>query len=681
MNSKSFFRLIHRRRRTKTGSNWQLSLAVVALALLVVAFAAPPLATAGDAPGWLHAQANVPLPAHDEKTTAILLYSETTLTVQPNGKIKSLEREAYKILRPEGKSYGTVLAYFDSETRINSIHAWCIPAQGKDYEVKDKDAVETAVGVENGELMTDLRTKILQIPAADPGNIVGYEIEREERPYVLEEAWEFQDNIPVREAHYTLQLPPGWEYKAVWLNHADVAPTSSGGQSAWAVSDIAAVKPEEEMPPWRGVAGRMSLTLLPPAGNPNRGFLSWGEMGNWFLGLTRGRRDPSPELKQKVAALTANAATPLAKMQALAAFTQNDIRYVAIELGIGGHQPHPAADVFTKRYGDCKDKTTLLSSMLKEIGLDSYYVVINTERGSVTASTPPNLGFNHMILAIQLPPGVEDASLVAVMQHPKLGRLLFFDPTDHLTPFGSLSGALQANYGLLVTPDGGELTELPESQPALNGINRTAKLTLDTNGRLQGEVHEVRLGDRAAAQRYALRSANKDVDRIKPIETLLTHSLSTYRITKASVTSLTASNLPFEFNYSFVADGYAKSAGNLLLVRPRVLGQKASALLETKEARQYPIEFEGPERDTDVFEITLPTGYEVDDLPPPVKADFSFGSYQSKSEIVGHSLRYTRTFEIKQLSVPVNQADDLKKFYRIIANDERNAAVFKPSAQ
>jgi transglutaminase-like putative cysteine protease len=53
---------------------------------------------------------------------------------------------------------------------------------------------------------------------------------------------------------------------------------------------------------------------------------------------------------------------------------QHDIRYVAIELGIGAQQPHPASDVFTKRYGDCKDKATLLSSILKEIGVDSYYV-------------------------------------------------------------------------------------------------------------------------------------------------------------------------------------------------------------------------------------------------------------------------------------------------------------------
>ena len=42
-------------------------------------------------------------------------------------------------------------------------------------------------------------------------------------------------------------------------------------------------------------------------------------------------------------------------------------------------------------------------------------------------------------------------------------------------------------------------------------------------------------------------------------------------------------------------------------------------------------------------------------------------------------LDYTRTFEIKELSVPVSKAEELKKFYRIIASDERNTAVLKPS--
>jgi hypothetical protein len=367
-------------------------------------------------------------------------------------------------------------------------------------------------------------------------------------------------------------------------------------------------------------------------------------------------------------------------MKVLANFVQDSIRYVAIELGIGGMQPHAAADVFGHRYGDCKDKATLMSSMLHEIGVQSYYVVINDQRGSVSSNTPASAGdFYHVILAIELPDGLSDPSVVATMQHPRLGRILFFDPTDELTPIGQISGNLQENYGLLVTPEGGELVELPKQPEDMNGIRRTAKLSLNESGMLTGDVEEFRMGDRAWSERWKLRSVANDKDRLKSIDALLSGSLSNFQVTKAAVVNFRQTSQPFGFRYSFAAQNYAKNAGGLLLVRPRVLGVKSESLLETKEPRQFPVEFEGPVRDTDSFEITIPSGYVVDDLPPPVDADFGFASYHSKTEAKGNVLNYTRTFEVKELSVPANKADDLKRFYRIIASDERNTAVLKPA--
>lgn len=635
-------------------------------------------ALAADAPAWMRAQIAAPVPAHNEKTDAVLLYSETIFTVLPNGKMKRLVREAYKILRPEGESRGLVRVDFSDQTRLLNLQAWCIPVAGKDYEVKDRDAVVSSlVGAENGELVSDVRTKLLQIPAAVPGSIVGYEVEQEQRPYDLSDEWEVQDSVPVRAISYTLQLPPGWAYRSVWINHADMAPSSAGsGQWHWSLGDLAAINLEPNMPPWHGMAGRMIVKLIPPNAQA-RADQGWRDIGLWYLDLCRGRRDASAAIKQKVADLTAGAPTLLAKMRALASFVQSDIRYVAIELGIGGQQPHAAADVFTHRYGDCKDKATLLSAMLKEIGVDSFYVIINSKRGSITAETPPNLDFDHAILAIQLPESVTDVSLQALLPDPKLGRLLFFDPTDPFVPFGGLSGELQANYGLLVTADGGGLVQLPQLPADANALRRTASLTLDDDGTLRGDVAEVRVGARAAEQRYALRSSTQDTDRIKPVEAVAANAFGTYRIVKASVGNLRVNDMPFLWNYSIEVEGYARTAGDLLLVRPRVLGSKALGFLETKEPREHPIEFDGPEHDSDVFEIALPADYVVDNLPPPVNADYGFASYQSKTEVIGHTLRYTRSFEIRKLDVPASNAEQLKQLYRTISGDERMTAVLK----
>ncbi|HWY09182.1 MAG TPA: DUF3857 and transglutaminase domain-containing protein [Candidatus Acidoferrales bacterium] len=655
---------------------------LAALFLCLAAFVTP-ASRAGDAPSWMHSLATAPLPDHDDKTDAVLLYSEDILTVQGNGKIKHLKRRVFKILRVGGKDTGTAVAYIDSETKILNMHGWCIPAQGKDYEVKEKDAIESSLpGVSNGELVSDLRAKILRIPASDPGNIVGYEIEQEERLFIFQDEWMFQSALPTREARFTLNLPAGWEYKAAWINYPEAKPASpSPNQWQWVVSDVKAIRAEDDMPPWKGVAGEMLLSLLPPGDSQKKGFLSWAEMGKWEADLAQGRRDSSPEIKQKVAELASSAPTTLAKMQALAAFVQHDIRYVAIELGIGGLQPHAARDIYTHRYGDCKDKATLLSAMLKEIGVDSYLFTVNSRRGGVNAASPAQIGwFNHEILAIRLPDDLKDPSLAAIVTPPKLGRLLIFDPTDEMTPFGQLSGSLQANYGLLVTPDGGELLQLPQLSPETSGVRRSGKLALSPNGTLSGEVQELRFGDTGAYQRYVLRAAAQDKDRIKPIETALSHSLASFQITKATIGNLHVQDQPFVYTYSFTADRYAKPAGTLLIVRPRVLGNKSSDILERKEPRKYPVEFDGPQKDIDVYEITLPAGYEVDELPPPSDADYSFASYHSKTEVQGNVLRYKRTYEIKELSVPTSKLNDLKALYRIIAGDERNTAVLKPAS-
>jgi hypothetical protein len=318
--------------------------------------------------------------------------------------------------------------------------------------------------------------------------------------------------------------------------------------------------------------------------------------------------------------------------------------------------------------------------MLKEVGIESYYVFINTARGAVDRSTPPNLDFNHVILAISLPAEINDASLMMTAMHPKLGRLVFFDPTDELTPFGRVVGALQSNFGVLAMNDGGELIELPKLPSAANAVDRTAQLTLDEKGVLRGDVREIWSGDRASAQRYTMNAASNEMDRIKPIEAMLAESLASFAIEKASVSNARTQDKPFEWKYTIEAAAYAKRAGDLLLVRPRVLGRMGSGFLETKEAREHSIEFERPERHQDVFEITVPNGYEVDELPPAVTVDLGFIAYHSKTEHVQRKLRYTRAFEIKELSVPASSAEKLKQFYRTIEDDERNVAALKRTA-
>ncbi len=179
-------RLSCNRSARRQASNLRITAVLLGAACLLLGI---PLCMAGDAPQWMHELVNAPLPAHDEKTDAVLLYSETNVNVISADKIKTVVRRAYKILRPDGSEYGTAFASFRSPgEKINGMHGWCIPAQGKDYEVKDKEAMEVSVpGIQGSELIDDLKVRLLRIPAPDPGNIVGYEYEVEEQPLVLQD--------------------------------------------------------------------------------------------------------------------------------------------------------------------------------------------------------------------------------------------------------------------------------------------------------------------------------------------------------------------------------------------------------------------------------------------------------------------------------------------------------------
>lgn len=627
-------------------------------------------------PDWLRAAARTSLPDYPEETEAVMLLNEQITTVSSRGEIKTRYRIAYKILRPEGSRYGLVRVYFDNETRLTYLNAWSLPAGEKAYEVKQKEAVETSPF--SGFLFEDKRLKWLQIPATHPGNVVGYEYEQKRRPFILQDSWEVAQSIPVRRARYTLRLPKGWEFEAYWV-HCPRQEPQPGGKDGWVweLTEIPAVETEPAMPDWRAVAARLVVSFFPARGQvPGESHASWQDVGRWYARLARPTRQGTPEIQQKVAELTAAQPTLLDKIEALAAFLQREVRYVAIEIGIGGYQPHSAQAVFANRYGDCKDKATLLATMLGELGVESHYVLVNLRRGVVAPEAPTVRSFNHVILAVRLPEEVEGSGFYAVQEHTELGRLLFFDPTDELTPFGYLPTSLQANHGLLVTEEGGELLELPLLSPNLNRLLRVGKFVLTVSGDLTGAVKEIRSGAPAVWRRSVLLTAPGG-ERVKVLEQALVRDLGGFLLQGAWVKNLEEYDENLVLDYRLTADKYARRVGNLLLVRPRVLGRKAWTLLEGQEERKYPVEFPGTSMESDIVEIRLPTGYQVDELPPPLDLVNDFAEYHSAAEVEGGLLRYRRNYIVKDVLVPTERLAELKEFFRQIATDERNQAVFK----
>jgi hypothetical protein len=127
------------------------------------------------------------------------------------------------------------------------------------------------------------------------------------------------------------------------------------------------------------------------------------------------------------------------------------------------------------------------------------------------------------------------------------------------------------------------------------------------------------------------------------------------------------------------AANFAHVAGPLLLVRPRVLGSHVRAVEDVMEgkARSYPIVLGHPGTWRDSFDIALPEGYTVDDVPEPVKVDVGFASYSSSVSSKGDRLHYESEYVLRDVEIPAGEAEDFRKLESAIVAAEKGSAVLK----
>lgn len=624
-------------------------------------------------PDWVREAASQTVPSLPAEVKAVWLLDETDYKVIGPGEYIEYSRTLLKILRPNGRKYGTLRIDYQKGEKVVFAHAWVIDAAGNEFEVKDKDFVQK--GRFSFELYSDDMQLVAQAPALAPGTIVGFEWERRKHEYINELGWEYQGELPVLQSVLRLDLPPSWEYRTAWSSGPAISPVAVGNNSwEWRQKNIPGIDDDIEpmMPPAYVLAGRMSIAYFAP-GQENRTSASWSQVGQWYSGLLAERTSPTPEITAKVNQLIAGKPDFQSRLRTLTEFLQSDIRYVAISIGIGGDQPHSASDVFRYRYGDCKDKATLLKAMLQVVGIRSYLVLINTDRGFINPEVPSSWG-NHAILAVEAPDDISTTGYRSIVTTKSGKKYIIFDPTDEFTPVGSLRSELQDTYALIVTDNGGELVHTPVLSPDWNVVMREGHFTLDGSGSLSGEVSEERSGDSARAGREELHYADER-QRTSDFERWLGRSLQGFTLTNVEFKHSAERDKELVLAYKISAPQFAQSRGSLMLVRPRVLGNKSSNV--EHKPRHYPIELGSTRRETDVYDIELPNGYVVDDIPSPVKIDVGFAVYESKVDLVGTKLRYWRQLTVRELTIQAKEYAAWTKLQGAIGADEDSIAILK----
>jgi transglutaminase-like putative cysteine protease len=636
--------------------------------------AKPALAKTDSVPDWVRTAAAQSIPSYPGETNAVVLLDDITYTITPDSRAVRHRRRVVKILRPQGRDEANIYVGFDDDTKIISMNVWSIGTDGHEYAMKDKDYTDVGIG-DYGVAFADDRSRVAHAPAGDPGSIIAYEYEQRERPLVTEQTWSFQSQIPCISQSFTLQLPPGYTYAAVWTHHsAALAADLEGKGWRWEIKNTPGIDLQRVplAPASRSLAGRMTVHYA-TAGLSATTENTWKSIGEWYANLSKDRLVATPEITAKALELTTGKTDFYDKAEVIAEFVQKRVRYFAVEVGIGGYQPHAAEDIFRNRYGDCKDKATLVSAMLSAVGIHAALMMVDSERGVVDPDAPSLVG-NHMISAIEVPEGYDSSRLHSTVKASSGRRYLVFDPTSEKTPFGQLEHELQGGYGVLMEGSDSQAIQLPALEPALNTIHRTASFHLAADGGIQGTVTEKRFGDLSEIRRevYAKGDAKQQTEFLDHV---LARDFTSFSVNDVEAANVDSLNQDLTLSYSLSADRYAKSMGSLLMVRPRVLGDLD---IETDhKSRTVPINLDQTMLATDEYSIELPDGYSVDEIPDPVKLDLGFASYQSGTEVKGNTLHYRRTLTIRQITLPADRYADVQKLANVIANDEVSSAVLK----
>ncbi len=624
------------------------------------------------APQWALDAAKTPTPAYVKDAASVVLFDEYVETVDADGRATERERKATRILKPQGRHDECGVSY-DVDEKINYFREWTIAADGKQYQAQETDFVDVGdVGVPI--MLSTRKARVVRPPAADVGAVVICESEELLEPYLQETVWGIQSGIPIVFQALEVDLPAGRAHTEAWHRYPPVKPVEVAPNNwRWEVKDMPALDLRElrSGPEWGALAARMSVDWGDAAveGKDNQ----WRAIGEWVTKLEANRPDPSPEITAETQTLIAGAPDFYTKLSRITEYIQKNIRYFIVMRGIGGLQANHAADIFRNRYGDCKDKTTLLISMLQVAGIHAYYVPVDDRRDIVDPDAPSLVG-NHMITAIEVPADVQDARLKAIAKAKDGKRYLIFDPTNERTPVGNLPYYEQGSYGTLSAGAASQVVALPVLEPDTSIKESKGAFTLAVDGTLDGSVDSSYSGSAGANIRYLIKQTDEK-ERRETWEKVVAQTLPGVTLDSFNLVEPSALDKPIELHYKVTARQYSHQAGPLLLVRPRVVGSYARAFDD--KPRVYPIDLEMTGRWRDSFDITIPAGYIVDETPDPVALDLDFASYHATVSAKGNVLHYEREYVVRQVELPAARAADFRRLVSTILSDEKNAAVLK----
>jgi transglutaminase-like putative cysteine protease len=374
-------------------------------------------------------------------------------------------------------------------------------------------------------------------------------------------------------------------------------------------------------------------------------FLSWDEVGRWYGGLQEERVKPTTDVTAKAAELTKNSITDEARMRALYKYVSTQFRYIGIAFGIGRYQPHSAAEVMENQYGDCKDKHTLLASLLTAAGIPAYPALISTTN-EVDADVPSPGQFNHVITVV-----------------PRASGLVWLDSTAEVGPYEYLISPLRDKHALAIWKDKPatlENTPVDLKNGTLQTFNMTAKLSDD--GTLVGQADMSAKGDEEFLLRAGFRSV--PLPQWKDLVQRISQSLGFGgEVSAVTASSPEKTEEPFHLDYTYTRKKFGDwdskrivtpmpfitlpvpSDDEFLPLGPLFLGSLSEVQFDSQ--------------------VELPKGYRPE-LPEAVHLKRDFAQFDVTYEFKDGKLFGEQHLKTSMREVPASEREQLKEFVKAV---------------
>ncbi|MFQ5500090.1 MAG: DUF3857 domain-containing transglutaminase family protein [Candidatus Zixiibacteriota bacterium] len=392
-------------------------------------------ASPGAKPAWVYeAIAYGKLATPHEDAPAILLLKSADVEIKRDGSANRTVLEVYKILSPQYSEDFRFVEWVNSDRKLKSLKGWRVDPKGHEFKLKKENIAQIGLQQSSG-YYDDQKQVVAFFDDLKSGDVVAFEYKIKQKKGIdgLFQNFLFQSDLPVIHARFTVIIPEDWELHKSSRNLDPIEFVQNSNQYEWRAENLEYRPDEPLMPPWSRLNRKLSVSAYDPSTGGAPQFSNWQAVSKWAGELHRNPTNVNDSLAQLVASLTDDLPTKRGKLGAIARYLQEEIRYVAVEFGVGRFQPRMATTTFFNKYGDCKDKVTLMRAMLAQAGI-SAEPVLALVGGRVDRAFPTPFQFNHVILGVPLSEFTSHRGWAGA----ESDGWLFFDPTDESTPVGCL---------------------------------------------------------------------------------------------------------------------------------------------------------------------------------------------------------------------------------------------------